>query len=166
MVPAPDRRHVGEGAAASISGPGAPQTYWNGKSGGTKGTVWSALLTTGKVSSGDKAILTFSHVSSTAKHYREFNYTYPSKAFVGGTETITATVTPKPPAGHLLVQQLVSSKWSNVVTCVYVMKSKDWSARSSWHLAHHQSGHFRLLATAAPGLLTTASLPFVIGTAS
>jgi hypothetical protein len=33
----------------TLSGPGSPDTSWNGVAGATEGTVWSALLTTGTV---------------------------------------------------------------------------------------------------------------------
>jgi hypothetical protein len=148
----------------TLSGPGEPATYWNGKAGGSQGTVWSALLTTGKVASGAAAILTFSHVES---RYRAFSYSYSSKVFTDTIVIVTATVTPRPAKGHLFVQQLVAQKWGSVgAGCTYAEATKNWSCRFKWVLPKHQSRRFRLLATAAPGLLATASSSFLISTAS
>lgn len=149
----------------TMSGPGAPQTYWDGKSAGTEGYTWSALLTTGTVSSGDEAVLTFNHVAAApAKHYKSFNYSYTSKVFTSAPVTITATVTPRPAKGHLLIQRLDAKKWTNVVGCTFSTKLKSWSCTFRWKYPKHTTKEFRLLATAAPGLLATASPAFKIST--
>jgi hypothetical protein len=154
------------GGTTSKGGYTLSGTYWDGKSGGKQGTVWSALLKTGTVSSGDTSSLTFAHVSSAPRHYRAFEYSYTSKAFTGASVSITTTVTPNPPKGHLLVQVLSSKKWVNVVGCTYATKAKEWACSFKWSYPKHTSRRYRLLALAAPGLLTTPSPSFVISTAS
>ena len=147
-----------------LSGPGAPDTYWDGKSGGTQGYVWSANLTTGKETSGGYASLTFAHVKVVAKRYTSFTASYPSTAATGSIVLITSAVHPVPPKGHLLVQRRDGSTWKNVVSCTYSAKTKKWSSRFRWTYPAHTTKKFRLYAKAAPGLLATPGGTFTIST--
>jgi hypothetical protein len=165
--------HVASGTEGTggytLSGPGAPQTYWNGVSGATEGTVWSALLTTGTVTpgpSGADAVLTFVHVTSVrpSRHYSLFSYSYPRTAVTGSTVTITGIVGPVPPKGHLLLQRQQGAAWANVVEFTYSAATRRWTSRFRWPYPSRTTRTFRLFATAAPGLLATPSGPFRIST--
>ncbi len=144
------------------------ESGWDGHTSATTGHVWSALFSTGTVEAGDDAVLTFSHVKAApARHYRSFTYSYTSKAFTGGTVTISdVVVTPVPPKGHLLVQRLDGRAWKNVLKLTYSAKAKSWSGHFAWPYPKHTTHRYRLLALAAPGLLTTAGPSFTISTAS
>jgi len=152
----------------SISGPGAPQTYWNGVSGATQGTVWSALLQTpsNEATSGAYATITFAHVQNVAppKPYSMISASYPLNAVTGSTVTVTAVVHPVPPPGHVILQRLQGTVWKNFVGATYSAATKKWTARFRWPYPKHTSKRFRVAATAAPGLLATAGGPFTIST--
>jgi hypothetical protein len=162
--------HIGGGTEGdggyTLSGPGAPQTYWNGVSGATQGTVWSALLTTDTITGTDPvATLTFAHVTAiTPSHYKTFTVSWPSTVKTGAVATITAVVRPIPPKGHLLVQRQNGTKWVNVVSCAY--SARKWTGKFRWTFPKHTTKVFRLLATAAPELLQTPSTTFRISTAT
>jgi hypothetical protein len=151
------------------SGPGSPDTSWNGVAGATEGTVWSALLTTGTVTPGASdanAVLTFVHVTSIApsRHYSLFSYSYPRTAMTGSIVTVTGIAGPVPPKGHLLVQRRQGATWANVVGFVYDAKTKQWTTSFRWPYSTHTTRTLRQFATATPTLLATPSGPFRIST--
>jgi hypothetical protein len=156
-----------------ITGPGNPQTTWDGVGGATQGTVWSAVLTTGaNEPSGSEAVLTFSHVTPAtsttvaAQPYASLSESYPLRVPDGATATVTATVRPVPPKGHLLLQRRSGSAWVTVGAFTYSTSAKRWTIRFAWHFPRHATETFRLLATATAGLTATDGGPFKIATAA
>ncbi len=156
-----------------ITGPGNPQTTWDGVGGATQGTVWTAILTTdANEPSGSEAVLTFAHVTPAtsttvaAQPYTSLYETYPLRVPRGATATVTATVHPTPPSGHLLLQRKSGATWVTVGAFTYSASAKKWTIRFAWHFAKHATETFRLMATAAPGLAATAGGPFKVSTAA
>jgi hypothetical protein len=145
-----------------ITGPGNPQTTWDGVPGALQGSVWTAILTTGSGEpAGSKAVLTFAHVTATstttgaAQPYASITEFYPLRATVGALVTITAVVRPVPASGHLVLLRKNGASWVRVGALTYSTKTKKWSIAFRWRFPAHTSETFRLLATAAPGLSTT-----------
>src|SRR5579862_4863957 len=94
-------------APYTMSGPGAPETFWDGVSGGTQGVVWSALLQTGSNEpSGGDAVLTFQHVTALKpRHYTSIAWSAPTSALRHQPVSVTAVVRPVPAKGHVLLQR-------------------------------------------------------------
>jgi len=155
-------------APYGLTGPGNPDTTWDGVGGAVQGHVFSAILTTDAGEpAGGAAVLTFTHVTPiskpTAKHYT-ISVTAPKHAKKGSHITITAVVKPKPAKGHLLLERKHGSTWVKVKTLTYSTHHKDWAVSVKWEYAKHVSHTYRLLATAATGLKATASRHFTIAT--
>jgi len=145
-----------------ITGPGNSQTSWDGVAGALQGSVWSAVLTTNaNEPAGSQAVLTFAHVTATTtttavgRTYRSISVSYPLRAASGSIARITATVSPLPMKGHLVLLRKSGSNWVRVATFIYSAHTKRWSVGLRWHFPKHATETFRLLATAAPGLLAT-----------
>ncbi len=154
-------------APYTMSGPGAPDTYWDGVSGGTQGVVWSALLQTGpNEPSGGDAVLTFQHVTPLkAKHYASISWSAPSTAVRHQTVSVTAVVKPLPPKGHVQLQRQNGKSWVKVATMKFASKRHDWTAHFTWTARKHAKVRFRIFAAAAPPLLlATAGPAFTIRT--
>jgi len=160
----------GQGPYA-ITGPGNPQTTWNGVSGALQGTAWSAVLTTGSGEpAGSQAVLTFAHVkgstttTSVAQPYASISSAYPLGVARGSMATITATVRPVPAKGHLILWRKSGSSWAAIGPFTYSSTLKKWSIRFVWQFPKRAVETFRLLATAAPGLTSTYGGTFKIST--
>jgi hypothetical protein len=152
-----------------LTGPGNTSTSWNGNPNALSGTVFSGILTTGADEpSGSYALLTFAHVTSisapTPVHYKSVTVTAPSTGRAGSTITIVGVVKPVPAKGHLLLQHKSGSKWTTVATLAYSSHAKHWATSLKWRYPTHAVESFRLLASAATGLLATASRTFKIST--
>ena len=154
-------------APYTMSGPGAPETFWDGVSGGTQGVVWSALLQTGpNEPAGGDAVLTFQHVTPLkAKHYASISWSAPTTALRHQTVSITAVVKPVPPRGHVQLQRLSGKSWVKVTTLKFESKHHDWATHFTWTARKHTKVRFRIFAAAAPSLLlATAGPAFTIKT--
>lgn len=155
-------------APYTMSGPGSPDTKWDGVAGATQGHAWSALLTTGASEpAGGDAVVTFEHVtpiSSTPKHYKSLKVSAPSTARRHKTITITAVVKPVPAAGHLQLQHKHGSGWKTDKTLTFQSSHHRWITHLTWTAPKHTTVTFRLLAKAAPALKATASKAFNIAT--
>jgi len=145
-----------------VTGPGNDQTTWDGVPGATQGSSWSAILTTNaNEPAGSQAVLTFVHVTSTttttgvAQPYRSISDSYPLRVTVGTLARITAVVSPLPAKGHLVLLRKSGASWVNAGTFIYSAASKKWSVTLRWRFPKRSTQSFRLLATAAPGLLAT-----------
>ena len=145
-----------------ITGPGNPDTTWDGVPGALQGSVWTAILTTGSGEpSGSQAVLTFAHVNSStttsgpAQPYTSLYETYPYRVTVGALAKITAQVTPVPAKGHLVLLRKVGAHWVSVGAFTYSARSKKWTITFRWRFPKNATETFRLLATAAPGLSAT-----------
>ena len=154
-----------------ITGPGNDQTTWDGVAGALQGSSWAAILTTNaNEPAGSQAVLTFVHVSSTttttlaAQPYHSISESYPLRVAVGSIARVTATVSPLPGKGHLVLLRKSGANWLSVATFVYSVPSKKWVALLRWHFPKHAKETFRLLATAAPGLSATFGGTFKITT--
>jgi hypothetical protein len=162
----------GNGAPYAITGPGNPQTTWDGVGGAIQGTVWTAILTTGaNEPSGGMAAISFVHVTSTtsttvgSQSYSSLYESYPHHARIGSVATVTAVVQPVPNKGHLMLVRRSGASWVRVGTFTYSVASKRWSIKFKWRFPKHATETFRLLATAAPGLTATFGGNFKISTA-
>jgi hypothetical protein len=154
-----------------ITGPGNPQTTWDGVPGALQGTVWTAILTTGDDEpAGSQAVLTFAHVSGSttttaaSRPYASIDETYPLRVLDGATATITATVRPVPAKGHLVLLRKSGSRWVSVGALTHSTSSKKWSIKFKWRFPKRTSETFRLWATAAAGLTATYGGNFKIST--
>jgi hypothetical protein len=154
-----------------ITGPGNPQTTWNGVPGALQGTAWSAVLTTGpNEPAASEAVLTFAHVSSSTtttgpgEPYTSISESYPLRVVSGSTASITASVRPVPARGHLVLLRKSGSSWVRVGALTYSSKVRKWSIKVRWRFPARASETFRLLATAAPGLTATYGGNFKIST--
>jgi hypothetical protein len=161
----------GNGAPYGITGPGNPQTTWDGVGGAIQGTVWTAILTTGaNEPAGGMAIISFVHVTSTttttvgSQSYNSLYESYPVHPHVGSVVTITAVVHPVPLKGHLVLVRRSGSTWVGVGSFTYSASAKRWSIKFKWRFPKHATETFRLLATASPGLTTTYGGNFKIST--
>ncbi|MFI5051982.1 MAG: hypothetical protein ACHQBP_03525 [Acidimicrobiales bacterium] len=164
---------AGNGAPYGVTGPGNPQTTWDGVSGALQGTVWTAILTTGSNEpAGGLAILTFAHVTPNTtsttvagQSYTSISESYPLHASDGSAAIVTAVVRPVPAKGHLILQRKNGSSWVSIGAFTYSTATKKWTIHFTWHFPKHTSVTFRVLATAAPGLLATIGGNFKIATA-
>ncbi len=154
-----------------LTGPGNPQTTWNGVGGALQGTVWTAILTTdANEPSGSQAVLTFTHVNSSttttgpARPYTSLFESYPLKVADGTKAVITAVVHPVPAKGHLVLQRKSGTSWVNMGSFTYSPVTKKWKISFTWRFPRHATETFRLLATAAPGLSATAGGGFKVST--
>lgn len=145
-----------------LTGPGNPQTTWNGVGGALQGSVWTAVLTTNAGEpAGSEAVLTFQHVTSSttttgpAQPYTSIFESYPYGAPNGSKATITAVVHPIPSKGHLLLMRKNGTSWASMGAFTYSTATKKWSIKFTWHFPSRATETFRLLATAAPGLSAT-----------
>jgi len=145
-----------------ITGPGNPETTWDGVPGALQGSVWTAILTTGAGEpAGSEAVLTFAHVTSSttttgpAQPYTSLYETYPYRVAVGAIAKITAVVSPVPAKGHLVLLRKSGSRWVSVGAFTYSARSKKWTLAFRWHYPKGAAETFRLLATSAPGLSAT-----------
>jgi hypothetical protein len=152
-----------------LTGPGNPDTTWDGVPGALQGTVWTAILTTNaNEPAGSQAVLTFAHVTGSTtttlagRPYTSIYETYPLHVVVGSVATITATVRPIPAKGHLVLFRKNGSRWVSVGALSYSNATKKWSIKFKWRFPKHASVTFRLLATAAPGLTATYGGNFTI----
>jgi hypothetical protein len=154
-----------------ITGPGNPDTTWDGVPGALQGSVWTAILTTGAGEpAGSQAVLTFAHVTSSttttgpARPYSSLYETFPYRVAVGALAKITAVVSPVPARGHLELVRKSGSHWVSVGTFTYSARSKRWTITFTWRFPKHATETFRLLATAAPGLSATYGGNFKVAT--
>ena len=152
---------AGQGPYA-ITGPGNPETTWDGVPGALQGSVWTAILTTGAGEpAGSEAVLTFAHVTSSttttgpAQPYTSISESYPLRVAVGAVTKITAVVSPVPAKGHLVLLRKSGTKWITVGALTYSAHAKKWTITFTWRYPKHVTETFRLLATAAPGLSAT-----------
>jgi len=144
-----------------MSGPGAPETYWDGVSGGTQGHVWAAQLSTGTVPPGGDAVLTFQHVTPitkpTAVPYKKVTIAGPSSVRHGSSVTFRSVVKPKPAPGHVILQRKKGTSWRKIASLSYSATHKRWHVRFKWTAPAHTTRTLRVLATAAKGLKATPS---------
>lgn len=155
----------------ALSGPGDVMTTWNGVGGALQGTVWTANLTTdSNEPAGSRAVLTFSHVTSSttttgpAQPYSSMFESYPLRVADGTRATITAVVRPVPAKGHLVLLRKNGSSWVSMGAFSYSTATKKWSIAFTWHFPRRTSETFRLFATAAPGLSATYGGNFKVST--
>jgi hypothetical protein len=154
-----------------LTGPGNPQTTWNGVGGALQGTVWSAILTTGPGEpAGSQAVLTFTHVTGSTTTtlpgvpYSLITYSYPFRVVDGSLATVTASIRPIPAKGHVILLRKSGATWTKVGSFAYSAASKKWSIKFKWRFPARASETFRVEATAAPGLTTTFGGNFKIAT--
>ena len=154
-----------------LTGPGNPQTTWDGVAGATQGTVWTAILTTGSNEpAGSQAVLTFAHVTGSttttaaAQPYGSISASYPFRVAHGSMVTVTAAVRPVPAKGHLYLLRKSGSSWVTMGKLILSITTKKWSIRFRWRFPKRASETFRLLATSAPGLSATYGGTFKIST--
>src|ERR1700722_508055 len=154
-----------------LTGPGNPQTTWDGVGGALQGTVWTAILTTdANEPAGSQAVLTFTHVTSSttttgpAQPYRSMFESYPLRVAVGTRATITAVVHPTPAKGHLVLLRKNGTNWVSMGSFIYSTTTKKWSIAFTWRFPLHATESFRLLPTAAPGLSATYGGTFHVST--
>jgi len=170
----PDTRpwYLRQGAGVGpygLTGPGNPDTYWNGISGASRGSVWSATLTTNaNEPANSEAVLTFSHFTTTPKnaavHYSSMSYTYPMGAAEASSATITANGTPKPAGGNLVLQRLQASSCVKAAVMTYSASQHDWTVKVRWEYPKNAAETFRVLVLAEKGLLATHTGSFRIST--
>jgi hypothetical protein len=161
---------AGQGPYA-ITGPGNPETTWDGVPGALQGSVWTAILTTGAGEpAGSMAVITFAHVNSSttttgpAQPYRSLYETFPYRVADGSKATITAVVSPLPPKGHLVLLRKSGARWVSMGAFTYSASSKKWTIKFTWRFPKRTTETFRLLATAAPGLTATYGGNFKVAT--
>jgi hypothetical protein len=154
-----------------LTGPGNPQTTWNGVGGALQGTVWTAILTTdANEPANSQAVLTFTHVNSSttttgpAQPYRSMFESYPLKVADGTKATITAVVHPVPAKGHLVLVRKSGTSWVSMGSFTYSAAKRKWSLAFTWRFPRGATETFRLFATAAPGLSATYGGNFKVST--
>ncbi len=158
-----------------LTGPGNPQTTWNGVAGALQGTVWTAILTTNaNEPAGSQAVLTFNHVNGSTTTttttttigvpYSSISDSYPLKVAKGTVATVSATVRPVPAKGHLVLLHRSGANWLRIGSFTYSNATKKWSIKFTWRYPAHAVETFRLEATAAPGLVNTVGGAFKIAT--
>jgi hypothetical protein len=138
---------------------------WDGSDANTSGHVWDGQLTTGdNEPAGGTAILTFRHLKPTSKPYVFDMLSVPSRTTHGAAVTVSASVTPKPKKGHLLLQCMSRTKWKELKALSYNAHHKIWVAHLKWTATAHTVVTCRLQATASTGFATTNSHTFRVRT--